>query len=185
MCRKLLPGRQIGRIRYFTARIKPLPHDQQAPVRQNDYLRALGTIPNLTIHFGHFVSRSQTWPVYPITYPPQGGPPLMARILRTEEKRSDVNLATMLLVDCGFDTFDEAVVVSNDSDLALPVEYAVNSFGKTAGVINPQSSGKPSGDLSKVASWTYRLINSSVLANSQFPRVVSAGNAQITKPASW
>ena len=109
----------------------------------------------------------------------------MVRILRTEEKRSDVNLATMLLVDCVFDTFDEGVVVSNDSDLALPIEYAVNSFGKTVGVINPQMSGKPSGDLSKVASWTYKTINASVLANSQFPGVINVGNAQITKPASW
>ena len=109
----------------------------------------------------------------------------MARILRTEEKRSDVNLATMLLVDCVFDTFDEAVVVSNDSDLALPIEYAVNSFGKTVGVINPQSHGKPSGDLSKVASWAFKTITPSVLANSQFPAVVNAGRAKITKPASW
>ena len=109
----------------------------------------------------------------------------MARILRTEEKRSDVNLATMLLVDCVFDTFDEAVIVSNDSDLALPIEYAVNSFGKTVGVINPQNHGKPSGDLSNVASWTYKAINSSVLANSQFSAVVNAGNAWVTKPSTW
>ena len=144
MCQKLLPSRQIGRIRYFTARIQALPQDMQAPSRQNDYLRALTTIPNLTIHYGHFVSRPQTWPIYPVTYPSPSGPPQMAQILRTEEKRSDVNLATLLLVDCAFEAFDEAVIISNDSDLALPVECAVQRFGKTAGVINPQRYGKPS-----------------------------------------
>ena len=109
----------------------------------------------------------------------------MAQILRTEEKRSDVNLATHLLIDCVDDTFDEVVVISNDSDLTLPIEFAANRFGKTVGVINPQRYGKPSRELSKVASWTYTRINPSVLAGSQFPAVVNAGNSQITKPASW
>ena len=109
----------------------------------------------------------------------------MAQILRTEEKRSDVNLATLLLVDCVDDVFDEVVVISNDSDLTLPLEYAVKRFGKTAGVINPQRYGKPSEELSKVASWSYKQINRSVLLHSQFPAVVNAGNSQITKPASW
>ena len=109
----------------------------------------------------------------------------MAQILRTEEKRSDVNLATLLLIDCVDDSFDEAVVISNDSDLALPIEYAAKRFNKIVGVINPQRYGKASGELSKVASWTYKAINSSLLANSQFPPVVNAGTAQITKPAGW
>ena len=130
MCQRLLPGRSIGRIRYFTARITPLPHDQQAPARQQDYLRALGTIPNLNIHYGHFVSHPQNWPAYPLVYPAPGVRPLMASILRTEEKRSDVNLATLLLIDCVDDVFDEAVVISNDSDLMLPIEYAIKRFGK-------------------------------------------------------
>ena len=185
LCHSLLPNKFINRIRYFTARIKPLPHDKQAPVRQNNYLRALTTLLNLTIHYGQFVSRSQTWPVDPMTYPIPGGPPQMAQILRTEEKRSDVNLATHLLIDCVDDTFDEVVVISNDSDLTLPIEFAANRFGKTVGVINPQRYGKPSRELSKVASWTYTRINPSVLAGSQFPAVVNAGNSRINKPASW
>ena len=185
MCQKLLPNRTIGRVRYFTARIRALPHDEQAPVRQNNYLRALATLPNLTIHYGRFVSRPQTWPEYPLTFSAPGAPPRMAQILRTEEKRSDVNLATLLLVDCVDDNFDEAVVISNDSDLALPLEYAAKRFGKTVGVINPQRYGRPSEELLKVASWTYRAINPSVLSGSQFTPIVTVGKAQITKPATW
>ena len=185
MSQQLLANRTIARIRYFKARIKPLPHDKGAPARQNNYLRALGTIPNLTIHYGYFVSRQQNWPAYPLTYSAPASPPQMTQILRTEEKRSDVNLATLLLIDCVDDAFDEAIIVSYDSDLTLPIEFAVNRFGKTVGVINPQRYGRPSGALSKAASWTRKAINPSVLAGSQFPTTVNAGKAQITKPASW
>ena len=130
-CHRLLPGRTIGRIRYFTARIKPLPHDQHAPARQVAYLRALSTLSDVTIHYGQFVSREQSWPAVPLTSATPGGPPQLTRILRTEEKRSDVNLATILMVDCVDDSFDEVVVVSNDSDLVMPLDYAVQRFGKT------------------------------------------------------
>ena len=45
LCTTLLPGQTIHRIRYFTASVLRFPHDLQAPVRQNMYIRALGTIP--------------------------------------------------------------------------------------------------------------------------------------------
>ena len=185
LCQILLPGRTIGKIRYFTARIKALPHDQHAPARQDAYLRALSTLPSLTIHYGQFVSREQSWPVAPLTYTTPGGPPQLTRILRTEEKRSDVNLATMLMVDCVDNAFDEVVVISNDSDLVMPLDYAVKRFGKTVGVINPQRYGQPSGELSRVASWTYKRINRNVLSQSQFPAVVKVGSGEVVKPASW
>lgn len=42
-------------------------------------------------------------------------------MIEPEEKGSDVNLATMLLLDgCGR-KYDVAMVISNDSDLALPI----------------------------------------------------------------
>lgn len=53
MMSTLLPHHDVQQIRYFTARIKPLD-DPQAPQRQEAYLRALATTPNLTIHYGSF-----------------------------------------------------------------------------------------------------------------------------------
>ena len=52
-------------------------------------------------------------------------------------------------------------------------------------MLYPHRIGYPSGELSKVASWTYLTINPSVLANSQFNPVVQVGNNQVTKPSSW
>jgi hypothetical protein len=45
----------------------------------------------------------------------------MVRYLRLEEKGSDVNVASHLLLDVLSGTIDAAVVVSNDSDLAFPI----------------------------------------------------------------
>ncbi|MCI0439283.1 MAG: NYN domain-containing protein [Chloroflexi bacterium] len=185
MCETLLPRRRINKIRYFTARVNALPHDLQAPARQDVYLRALNTIPNVTIFEGRFVSRPAWIPIHPLSYPDPTKPPQAIQVLRTEEKGSDVNLATMLLVDCFDNDFDEAVVVSNDSDLKLPIEIVVTKFNKPAGVINPHPKGRISGDLIKVASFHLRTINRKVLADSQFPRIMTDAQGPFTKPASW
>ena len=72
----------------------------------------------------------------PLANPDPGGPATV-EVLRTEEKGTDVNLATFLMVDCCDGDFDEAVVISNDSDLATPVEIVRQRFNKRIGVISP------------------------------------------------
>ena len=185
MCRRLLPDREINRIRYFSARISPLPHKPDAPDRQDAYLRALETLSSLTVHLGRFTSRPANLPVFPLVYPSQNSPAQTVRVLKTEEKRSDVNLAAYLMLDCVDDEFDEVVVISNDSGLVLPIEFAIHRFGKTAGVISPQQRTQFSRSLLQAATWTYKSINRSVLANSQFPDVVDHPRGPITRPATW
>ena len=46
----------------------------------------------------------------------------------TEEKGSDVNLATHLLHDAHMDRFDVAVVASNDSDLLGPIKWLMRTI---------------------------------------------------------
>lgn len=107
------------------------------------------------------------------------------QVLRTEEKGSDVNLATCLLVDCFDKDFDEAVVISNDSDLASPIEKVVNQFGKVVGVINPHPKKGLSGKLIGAASFHVRTINKKVLATCQFPATLTDSKGTFTKPATW
>src|SRR5713226_6420416 len=99
----------INRIRYFTARISARLNDLDAPVRQETYLRALATIPNLSIHLGHF---QRTKVRMPLVQPRSGGQKTV-EVYKTEEKGSDVNLATYLLLDAFRQDCDLAVVVSN------------------------------------------------------------------------
>src|SRR6266511_3125248 len=86
LCRRLLPNDEINRIRYFTALVSARPDDPQEPQRQLTYLRALRTIPNLSIHTGHYLSHSVRMR---LANPPPGGPATV-EVIKTEEKSSDV-----------------------------------------------------------------------------------------------
>ena len=60
---------------------------------------------------------------------------------RKEEKGSDVNLASNLLIDLLTEKLDAAVVITNDTDLAFPISYARQLV--PVGLINPRGSKTP------------------------------------------
>jgi NYN domain len=72
----------------------------------------------------------------PLANPPPKGTRTVA-VVKTEEKSSDVNLATFLLLDVFKREADVAVVISNDFDLKLPIEVAQQELGLRVGVVNP------------------------------------------------
>lgn len=181
---RLLPKNQIDLVRYFTARVGALPHDPQAPTRQQTYFRALATLwPRLEIHEGHFLSHAVSMP---LAKPRKKGAKTVI-VIKTEEKGSDVNLATMLLVDGFQNRYDVAAVISNDSDLALPIRMVRQILHKPVVVFNPHAmnpKSKPSKTLRQVAS-QYRPIRAGALASSQFaPNLVDA-NGGFNKPPTW
>jgi hypothetical protein len=178
LCQRLLPGDTINRIRYFTALVTPRPSNPQEDVRQQTYIRALETSPNLSVHYGHFLV---SHPYMPLRHPQPGGPSTV-ECIKTEEKGSDVNLATWLLCD-GFDRDCElAVIISNDSDLCLPIEVARAKLGLTVGVLNPHQN--PSRALQRVASF-YRPIRAGAVMASQFPPTLHDAHGTISKPSRW
>jgi hypothetical protein len=70
LCGQLLPGHEIHRIRYFTAVVQARSPDFKQSTDQHFYLRALSTIPNLTIHYGLFRTRRvRAW----LAEPPAAG----------------------------------------------------------------------------------------------------------------
>ena len=56
------------------------------------------------------------------------------RVIKTEEKGSDVNLACHLLLDALRKDCDTAFVISNDSDLLEPIRIARREFGVQVGI---------------------------------------------------
>ena len=190
VCQKLLVGQSVDLIRYFTARVIGFAHDPQAPARQDVYLRALRTLPNVVIHDdGWFAIRSSLLPQYPLAYRPEyqnppSRPPQFVQVQKLEEKRTDVDIATHLLLDCFANQFDEFAVISNDGDLTLPIEKVQDQFNKQITVINPHRSGM-SGSLKKASSNYIRNINRSVLASSQFPSPLMDAKGSFSKPSSW
>jgi uncharacterized LabA/DUF88 family protein len=62
---------------------------------------------------------------------------ILATVRKREEKGSDVNVATHLMHDVFTRSVDAAIVVSNDSDLELPLRYARSIV--PVGTVNPST----------------------------------------------
>lgn len=178
MCRLLLPRHQILNIKYFTARVSGRPADPGQPTRQQAFLRALRTIPHLEIIYGHFLTTEVTM----LLAGRPAGTPAYAKVIKTEEKGSDVNLATHLLRDGYRGEYDAAVLITNDSDLLEAVRIVRQELRKTVGILNPHRT--PSRALLKYASFI-KPIRTGVLAASQFPFNLHDAQGTITKPAGW
>ena len=163
-------------------RPKTRPATQTVAARQQVYLRALATLPKVSVHYGLFVVRDV---LMPLTNNPTPDNPAIVRVTRTEEKRTDVNLATELLLDCFDNDCDEVVVISNDSDLIAPVTAMRQRFGKRVGIISPQRAQRRSSALAQAASWSYGTINRRHFANNQLPPQLTDANGTFTKPATW
>lgn len=194
------------RVVYCTARIKSDASRPNAtgPRDQNVYLRALTAADSAdVIELGTYVNRVATAPLAtanrrnkPVLTHPNW--PLMikdgdfdvpdatfmASVARREEKGSDVNVASHLLLDVLDQRIDAAVVISNDSDLAFPVREARARL--PVGTVNP-TKGHPAHDLAgdpQVGAgkhhWWYQLTASDLL-NAQLPPTVG----KLHKPASW
>ena len=172
------PDSQINRIRYFTARVRPSRRDPLNLRRQLIYIRALETIPNLSVHYGYFLTNRVR---LPLANPPANGP-ATAQVLRTEEKGTDVNLATQLLADGFRGDYELAIVVSNDSDYVGPIRLVRDELGLQVGLLNPQK--RPSRALIEVADF-YRTIRPGPLSASLFPDTLTDATGTFRKPASW
>lgn len=174
----LLPRNTINRIRYFTALVSPRPGHPNQSQHQQTYLRALRTIPNLSIHLGSFLTHE-------VFMPRAGSPaatPTYVKVVKTEEKGSDVNLATHLLCDAFYRDFEVAVIISNDSDLLEPLKVVKVDHGLPVGVLNPHK--HPSRVLHANATF-FKTIRSGVLAASQFPVQLTDRHGTIAKPPGW
>jgi uncharacterized LabA/DUF88 family protein len=227
LVRQLLPATHtIDKLKYFTARVSGAA-DPGSPLRQQIYLDALATIPNLEIHFGRFLSKNMWRPItnfpvagaqihspaptslpagshlvdggslanprhlvvgsYPVRGQPRGRPSspvadaLITEVHAMEEKGSDVNLAAHLLNDGWKNLYDEAVVVSNDTDLVEPIRMVVTERNKPVLVVCP-GRYQMAADLRRVASFKAHVRNAH-LTRAQLPSPIP-GTA-ITKPATW
>ena len=179
MVQLILPKNQILKIKYFTALVNARPQDPDQPIRQQMYLRALKTIPNLEIILGHFLT-------HPVKLPlvnPLPGQSHYAEVIKTEEKGSDVNIATHLLHDGYQCAFGVAIVISNDSDLVEAIKIVRNELNKGVIVLNPRPNS-PSQELKRTATFV-KDIRQGVLAASQFPISLKDRNGTFNKPPSW
>jgi hypothetical protein len=175
-----LPKNRIDKVRYFTARVSARPHDPTQPQRQETYFRALVTRSEIDIHFGHFLTHQVRMPEAGAWAKGQYKP---VQVIKTEEKGSDVNLATYLLVDAFDDKFDVAVIVSNDSDLKEPIRMVRDRFGKQIVLFGPKTT-RISGALRPLAGFI-RTFGPNALRACQFPDQMADSIGPFRKPKGW
>ncbi len=130
-------NRIIG-VRYYAARISGRI-DPSAPARQQVYLDALSTIPKLSFHMGNFLSSTKfAGLVHPPTFRPVLAHqipqpwPAVVRVHKTEEKGSDVNLASHLLLGAFRNNFDVAAVLSTTPTLSNPFASSPKIWAKSS-----------------------------------------------------
>ena len=176
--RNLQPHHEILAIKYFTAQVIPRSNDPDQAGRQRCYFRALSTVSNLEIVFGHFLQHEVTMPIAN----PLPSEPKSVRVTKIEEKGSDVNLACQLVHDAHKGGFECAVLITGDSDLAAPVRIVRDDLKLPVGVINPQK--RPCVELKKHATF-YRHIRKGSLPKSQFPNRMKDEDGEFSKPSRW
>ena len=177
MCHRLLPDNQVDRINYYTARIT----DADRFSRQDVYLRALATLPSVTITYGRYLQHVVKRPLAN----PTPGLPRYVDVIDNEEKGSDVNLATHLVLDGARNAFDVAVVISNDSDLQEPVRVVRRELGKTVGIISPQDGNNPINPQLRAHASFVKRIRDWALQQSLFPEVMSDSGGVFYCPPKW
>jgi hypothetical protein len=142
-------------------------------------LSRLADHPELEIIYGHFLSHEI---MMPLAHPRPGGPKHV-RVIKTEEKGSDVNIATHMVNDGYKGLYRVAILVSNDLDLVEPVKIVRNELKLPVGVLNPFVN-TPSFDLRKHATFV-KPIRTGVLSASQFPPKMKDATGVFSKPPSW
>jgi uncharacterized LabA/DUF88 family protein len=177
----LQQGQVLLATKYFTSRISgAMPGDPPRRAtalnekcrRQAAFLDALKTEPQLHVYEGHYLSKPVTshkcgawWRTY-------------------EEKMTDVNIATELLLDAMEDRYDTALLISADSDLAPPVR-AVRQHFPDKRIVVAFPLGRNSAQLKQVAN-AYFTIGEQKYRTSQFPDQVTLPNAHIlNRPGRW
>ncbi|HVC62374.1 MAG TPA: NYN domain-containing protein [Acetobacteraceae bacterium] len=188
LAEKLLKSdNHVTGVRYYTAHVSGRI-DPTAPARQQIYLDALRTVPEVSIHLGTFLVSEK---FSGLAKPPDFRPrltlpqpwPDVVKVVKVEEKGSDVNLACHLLLDAFQGNYDVAAVISNDSDLVEPIRIATQILHKPVGLLSPVTNPNP--ELSRAASFIRR-ISVSDLAACQFPDpIIQADGTPIAKPVSW
>jgi len=176
---------QIIATKYFTAKVRALPSNPDQPIRQMIFWRALQTLPNLEIIEGDFRTRKIMAAVV-------SPPPSYIEVFKTEEKGSDVNLATHMLVDGFRNRYECAIVISGDSDLVTPIRMVRDNLVKPVGVLNPQRLSGPncrperkSAGLQQAATFYKKGITWAQLQGAQFPSPMTDANGTFHKPPTW
>lgn len=187
LAQNLLPEFEVVKVRYFSSTLKPEPFAKRGSVnRQQIYFRALRTLaPVLSIHMGKYQSRPKKMLKYPYEIDSISGEFVRVGVRQIEEKGSDVNLASWLLLDAHNQSTDISIVLTNDSDQVGPLVMLRDELNRNFGIIFPTTSSKASKELLKTNPNVRLNMNSEVILKSQFPKFLKDEKGIFFKPHEW
>lgn len=197
LSQQLRRGDTIERVKYFTAVVEKRTDDPDQQRRQRTYWRALDTLGCVDRIEGRFSRWGKHLPLEESVAMLEtlrqrgcdvsGVRPIMVRVVRSEEKGSDVNLATHLVHDAHqtdpSKTFECALVLSTDSDLAEAVRVVTQEVGKPVYVCRPNPANQTSA-LERVATAVFDL-KTRALRASVFPDMLRDARGEFHKPQGW
>jgi uncharacterized LabA/DUF88 family protein len=177
LARALVPRATVASVRFFTAKVHGRG-DPSRPTRQETYWSALRAT-GVEIIEGHFLEHATAMRTV-------NPPPLTVQVWKAEEKGSDVNLASYLVRDAFTGVFERALVLSNDSDLALPIRLVRDEAKRPIRVGFPISNPnrRRSVQLQQVVT-DFRDLRPNTLAACQLPNPMVSGTSTYHKPPSW
>ena len=175
--RRLRNNDQIAQIYYFTALIAGATRPNQ-----ETYLRALDTLPVVTVVLGRFKDRWVQCNVRDCCYSGSRWFP------KPEEKRTDVSIGIQMLDDAYRGRCDTMVLVSGDSDLVPAVSRVKTRFPDMSIVVYVPTRNPVRGAAVELRSAAdkHRDLPLQLLRHCQFPPTVADGaGGVIQKPADW
>ena len=178
---------ELVQVRYYTAPVLGrMSDDPKSTQRQRQYLQALKTMypQSLVIIQGKIVA---TKPHQRLVRPIPEAPELqIVQVYDFNEKKTDVNLAADLIAGAWINSYEQAVVCSNDSDLEAALSTVKRYHPRLRiGVVAPIRSEDHrhiSGDLVRHADWQ-KTLSTIHIAASQLPPKIP--NSRLVKPESW
>jgi 6-hydroxy-3-succinoylpyridine 3-monooxygenase len=175
---------RVEKVRYYTAPIKGSASDDPAsPRRQQLYLRALKAYLGDRIEIVHG-SIVRTTPILRLVNVPQDSSVSKVRVVQLTERQTDVNLAADLISDACLGRCEQAVVCSNDRDLAGAFAAVRRDHpGVSIGLVAPVRDQRyVSSYLSKLANW-YKPLSMVHIARAQLPDKIPG--TPLSCPDAW
>jgi uncharacterized LabA/DUF88 family protein len=165
----LISGQVLAHTKYFTSRISKPVSKQRL---QSIFIDALSTLAEFSIYYGRYQAEIRTCENCGF------------KAIISSEKKTDVNIATELLVDAFQDKFDTAILVTADADLTAPIVSIRKLFpNKSAIVAFPPK--RHSYELRNVASGVYHIGEEKFGRNLLPEKIVAASGFILQRPDKW
>jgi uncharacterized LabA/DUF88 family protein len=159
---------QLVGTKYFTSRISS-PEAKRK--RQTVYLEALESRGNIEIYYGNYrESHYECSGCHRPNYVPN-------------EKQTDVNIATQMLIDGFQNNFDTAILIGGDSDLVPPLDVVRRQLNKRVVCVFPPR--RISKELQKVCNGFLHLGEVDLKHNQLPDQITKADGYVLERPAFW